>query len=69
MPSHDTVKGLPGKEVHYLGEQGLADVHRSLQQQESCQTARKLVRSSSQRHCKNLRMRHQIRIPESWDRF
>ncbi|GCB01924.1 hypothetical protein SFMTTN_2736 [Sulfuriferula multivorans] len=52
-----------------MGEQGLANVHRNLRQQESCQTARRLVRRSSQRHYKNLRMQHQIRIPESWGRF
>jgi hypothetical protein len=63
------MKGLPWKEVHDLGEQGFANVHRNLRQRESCQTARRLARRSSRRHYKNLRMWHQIRIPESWDRF
>jgi hypothetical protein len=47
MSHHNTMKSLPWKEVHNLGEQRLANVHRTLQQQESCQSARKLVRRSS----------------------
>jgi len=33
MSIHDAVKGLPWQEVHDLGEQGLADIHRNLQQE------------------------------------
>jgi len=69
MSRHDTMKSLPWKEVHNLGEQRFANVHRTLQQQESWQSARKLVCRSSRRHYKNLCLQHQIRVPESWDRF
>jgi hypothetical protein len=69
MPIHNAVEGLPWKEVHDLGEQRLANLHRNLQQQESWEIARRTVRRSSRRHYENLRMQHQIWVPESWDRF
>jgi hypothetical protein len=63
------MKCLPWQEVRDLGEQCFANVHRNLRQQQSCQTALRHVRRSSRRHYQNLRMQHQIRVPESWDRF
>ena len=45
----DAMKGLPWQEVHDLGEQRFANVHRSLRQQ-SCETARSRGLRSSRRH-------------------
>ena len=69
VPIDDAMEGLPRQEVHDLREQGLAEVHGNLQQQESCQTARRRVRRSSRRHHRSLRMRHQIMVSEAWDHF
>jgi hypothetical protein len=46
----DAVEGLPGQEVHDLGEQGLADVHRSLRPKQGREGGANRLRRSNRRH-------------------
>jgi hypothetical protein len=69
VPVHNAMKSLPGQEVHDLGEQGLANIHRSLRRQKSRQTARCVAGRSSRRHPENIRMPRQTMTLEAWVRF